>query len=276
MVKYIYIDGASLRGFAQNVVRKYFGGGEVTFDLSPLLDGYDRGFFYDAFPSKEPDELEEAYLARTQTQRAILERAAQVDRLHIYEGDVRRRSKKRGREQKMVDVMLTVDMMRHANRNNVTEAAILTGDQDFTPVVRAVVDEGVLVTVLFPPGETSEELLRAADFRRPLTLPSLWNLFSPASRAAFPPPSAGNQHPMGVQIGQLVRQWEPPILYGGRKAELWKVPDGWLIKAHQDNLNELNVRHANLDLLLDYLPGVMAGLDVPADLREAANAFADT
>src|SRR5215469_13783160 len=41
-------------------------------------------------------------------QRELLDSAASVERLHMYEGDARRR-RKRGLEQKKVDVMLTVD-----------------------------------------------------------------------------------------------------------------------------------------------------------------------
>jgi uncharacterized LabA/DUF88 family protein len=93
-----------------------------------------------------PNETDQAYEARVRPQRELFDSAAGVDRVHVYEGDARRR-RKRGLEQKKVDVMIAVDMLTHTFRRNMHEATLLTGDNDFKPLVDALVHEGMFITI---------------------------------------------------------------------------------------------------------------------------------
>lgn len=126
-------------------------------------------FYYDALPVREDGEAEKDHEMLVKPQKDMLDAVASVDRVHVYEGDARRR-RKRGLEQKKVDVMLTVDMLTHAFRKNMHQATLLTGDNDFKPLIDALVQDGLFVTLMYPPDETSRELMQAADARTPWTI----------------------------------------------------------------------------------------------------------
>ncbi len=67
----------------------------------------------------------------------------------------------------MVDVMIAVDMLRHTHKGNMARCTLLTSDLDFKPLVDALVQEGMHVT-LWHGNKASRDLRRAADSLRPL------------------------------------------------------------------------------------------------------------
>jgi hypothetical protein len=74
------------------------------------------------------------------------------------------------------------------------EAALLAGDGDFTPLLNALSNEGMFVTLLHPP-RASKDLLAAADARDPITVTRIYNWLDEASKAQFgpfPTPSYGS------------------------------------------------------------------------------------
>lgn len=48
-------------------------------------------------------------------------------------------------EQKGVDISLAVDLVLFATKRQITRAALITGDSDFLPAIRAAKNEGVLI-----------------------------------------------------------------------------------------------------------------------------------
>jgi hypothetical protein len=114
-VHYLFVDGGALRGRLQNLSNRFFGGVALTIDSSTVAGIYTKVFYYDALPVREDGEAEKDYEMRVKPQKDMLDAVASVDRVRVYEGDARRR-RKRGLEQKKVDVMLTVDMLTHAFR----------------------------------------------------------------------------------------------------------------------------------------------------------------
>ena len=162
--QYLYVDGASLRGRIANLSEKFFCGASFDIDFAKLKGGFTKVFYYDAIPVREEGEEEAAYEHRISPIRAIFDAAASADGIHVYEGDARRR-RRRGLQQKKVDVMLTVDMLSHTFRRNMLSATLLTGDGDFKPLLDALVEMGMFVTLWYPADETSSELIQAADAR---------------------------------------------------------------------------------------------------------------
>lgn len=272
-VHFLYLDVGSLRGYAKNILRKYFGRDDALgFDLSSLMRGHLRGFYYDASPGRQPSESETDYQARIDDHKAALEAALKVDRLHVYEGDLRNRSRKRGLEQKMVDIMLAVDMLRHTFHGDVTHATLLASDQDFAPLVEAVVNEGVVVTVLFPPGETSGDLIRAADVRRPLDLHRLFSLFAQGTRASYALPRSENRNPRVAVEGTRLTAWiySPTIVQA-----LYRTPNGeWLFTSDNDDLNRYHCWSHSLEMLVDYLP-TTSTYQIPVSAIDEARAAAN-
>lgn len=248
-ISYMFVDAASLRGYTANISRRYFNEFKFQFDLRRMVAGYTRLFYYDALPIKDRGEDETAYRARTAEQRQILEAAAAVDGVHVYEGDAHRRKGKGvgGLEQKKVDVMIAVDMLTHTFRRNMHQAALLTGDNDFKPLIDALVREGMTVALWYPPGETNIELVNAADSRRPLDLRVLWNWMTDESRLRFDIPQPINED-ASIEEGDLLNEWhQNNVRYRLRKSD-----DVFTMLVYSNGDNRLNISHENFDLLRMY------------------------
>jgi uncharacterized LabA/DUF88 family protein len=245
-VHYLFIDGGALRGRLKNICDKYFGGAIVDIDFRKLKGSYTKAFYYDAVPVRNERESEEDYELRIRPNRAVLDAAASTDGMHVYEGDVRRR-RRRGLEQKKVDVMLTVDMLTHAFRRNMHNATILTGDGDFKPLIDALVQDGMFVTLWYPVGETSSELMQAADARKKLSMMELHSILTPLSQKVFSIPTAKNESP-GAQPGDPISTWND----GEKEYGLYKRDDVFLLTKEHDKNNTLHVRHSNFELLREF------------------------
>ena len=71
--------------------------------------------------------------------------------------------RKNGRS-KRVDISLTTDMMAHAHRRNYDIAILVTGDEDYVPLVEAVKSEGRRVVLWALENGLNPKLERAADY----------------------------------------------------------------------------------------------------------------
>jgi uncharacterized LabA/DUF88 family protein len=59
------------------------------------------------------------------------------------------------------------------------EATLLTGDLDFKPLIDALVQEGMFVTLWYPHGSTSKELIAAADRSQRFSISSVYDALAP-------------------------------------------------------------------------------------------------
>lgn len=141
----------------------------------PACRGGPLRFFVYYAAEADPSSAE-----RAETQAATIAWLADVQRIpdvHVRWGDVIHRPRKGGRIQKRVDVMLAVDMMKHAFRRTMDHAILLAGDLDFHPLVQEVVESGCKVTVAAAAGRSgAAELLDAADVVLDLDRVAVFNL----------------------------------------------------------------------------------------------------
>jgi hypothetical protein len=152
-----------------------------------------------------------------------------------------------GSSKKKVDVMLTVDMLTHAFRKNMHKATLLTGDNDFKPLIDALVQDGMFVTLWYPTGETSAELMQAADARKPLNIAVLHQLLTSTSQAAIKIPHAYHQRP-DINHGQQITSWTSEA----KEHALFKDGQEFIVTKEHDALNKLCIRHHNYELLRVY------------------------
>jgi hypothetical protein len=76
-------------------------------------------------------------------------------------------------------------MMTHAFRGNITKATLFAGDADFVPLIKALVSEGLHVTLWHPP-QANTELKGAADSTRLFDFKTNYNcLTTDGQRPAF-------------------------------------------------------------------------------------------
>lgn len=124
-----------------------------------------RCYFYDCPPwmSSSPSEDEKRRMASHERFVGELE---DLDRWSVRLGKLERR-REDGRDvfaQKRVDVLLAVDMVRHAAAGHIQHAVLIAGDSDFIPAVLTTKECGATVTIWCARDRTPHrDLLVAAD-----------------------------------------------------------------------------------------------------------------
>ena len=165
MSRYVFIDGGFLDSLVERTAR-YF---ELEGDLRPLAYGaiagpYQRTFYYDAFPAKKENEDEAAYALKLRAKEQKFERINRTPFMHTREGITRNRTGGGTRlEQKGVDILLAIDVYKHASIRTIDEAHIMSTDLDFFPLFEALRDTPVSTHLHCYPPETSKDLMFLAD-----------------------------------------------------------------------------------------------------------------
>jgi uncharacterized LabA/DUF88 family protein len=68
-------------------------------------------------------------------------------------------------EQKRVDILLAVELVRLSWSHQIGHAVIVTGDSDFVPAIEAAKDAGVITTLYYSRRAVHDELLTSVDER---------------------------------------------------------------------------------------------------------------
>ena len=179
--KYLFIDGNYLSTqFAKQMHAFYNHAPPIMFQELGRILKVNRCYYYDAIDySNGANETEAEQDDRIAQRESFHDWLAELRGFHVRHGHVRR-SKKKSREQKAVDVRLAVDALEHAARGNIEKAVFLTGDLDFEPLLTSLERLGVRTKLLYVRSSTSPELIRAADESQALTLSDFCS-WSPAS-----------------------------------------------------------------------------------------------
>ena len=162
----IFIDGAYL----DSVLRDEFGNARVGYQsLSEKLAGDSdilRTYYYHcpAYQSRPPTTEESQ---RYSAQRRFFDMLERLPRYTVRLGRLALRDGRSGQprfEQKRVDILLGVDLVQLAAKQNIQEAILVAGDSDFIPAVTAAKQEGVLVK-LFHGARPHDDLWKEVDER---------------------------------------------------------------------------------------------------------------
>jgi uncharacterized LabA/DUF88 family protein len=115
-----------------------------------------RSYFYYCAPwmPENPDDEDNR---RMEAHRQFVDQVESTNRWQVKLGKLERRREGRQEyfEQKRVDVLLSVDLVRHAAAGHIQHAIIVAGDSDFIPAVAAAKDSGVTVSLWTGPVKTS-------------------------------------------------------------------------------------------------------------------------
>jgi len=165
----IFIDGAYiLSQFKQHDVHPDYAGLEDYF-LKPLrktasLDML-RCYFYYCAPwmSPEPTENEKR---RMKEHEYFMREIKNLPRWAVRLGKLQKRrdGNRDYYEQKRVDVLLSVDMVRHSAAGHIQHAILIAGDSDFIPAVEAAQESGATVSLWCSEDNTvHKDLIEIAD-----------------------------------------------------------------------------------------------------------------
>ena len=162
----VFIDGAYL----DFMMREEFPGSRVDFSrlvaaVTPADRDLLRAYYYACPPHvSEPATEDERDRQRSFDRfRQALER---IPRFEVRLGKLARRSDERTGEvryeQKRVDLLLGIDIVRLASKQQITDLSIIAGDSDFVPALQVAKEEGVLCR-LYHGRDPHRELREAAD-----------------------------------------------------------------------------------------------------------------
>lgn len=169
----VFIDG----GYLDKVIKNEFNGVNIDFGklgtvLScdiPLL----RTYYYNCLPYQGPYPTpeERERLARAEK---FFYALSQIPRFEVRQGKLEYRGvDTNGQpifEQKRVDILLGVDLVRLASKGQITDAAILAGDSDFLPAIEAAKADGVVIHLFHGvKARPHNDLYTSADERYPIT-----------------------------------------------------------------------------------------------------------
>jgi len=191
---YLFIDGAHLRKYYEETMRPWFGESLTwqDIDFNALRNRFQvqRCFFYDCLDNiKKRGETDSAFDDRVNNQKRAFYSMSQVYGLIVRLGYLAGASEEKKR-QKEVDILLTVDMMNHAVRQNMDKAILLAGDRDFKPLVESLVNLGVIVELHGDRQHTSQDLSMAGDLYEPLTFGYYFEITKRHLQQAHPKPAA--------------------------------------------------------------------------------------
>jgi hypothetical protein len=152
--------------------------------------------------------------------------------------------------QKGVDVAIAVDMLTHSYRKNIGRATLFAGDLDFLPLVEALVQDGMYVTLWYCRERTSKELIDAVDQRRLFSVNSIYDFLDSDFRESVP------QKPTDITRSRI--EGRTPIRSGkwvenGSKIEIFKTNGTYeLVAWDGKSQNEAVRSHSSMDLLIDF------------------------
>ena len=126
-----------------------------------------RCYFYYCPPwmSPEPTSNEKR---RMDEYNLFMNEITKLDRWAVRLGKLQKRwdGNKEYFEQKRVDVLLSVDMVRHSAAGHIQHVIIVAGDSDFIPAVEATKDSGATVTLWYGDANTiHKDFLDLADIK---------------------------------------------------------------------------------------------------------------
>ncbi|NEN90679.1 MAG: NYN domain-containing protein [Okeania sp. SIO3H1] len=244
-ITYLFIDGGYLRKSYKDCTSQWFGndvGDARNIDFAAIKRHFKakKVFYYDCLDEiQDKDEKEEDFKTRVSQQKDDFNQIRSLEGYHVKLGSLV--GSPNNKRQKEVDVLLTVDMMNHTIRNNMTNAVLIAGDRDFKPVVESLVSMGMYVIIVSEPLSTSSEFRYAADNYRPLSL-EIYCQWSPQElRNKYPIPKIDRQRPSND--AHLLKQGK--IKVNGYKAELFqkdnefilffeKIEDGYPLRISSD------------------------------------------
>ncbi|RWI96384.1 MAG: NYN domain-containing protein [Mesorhizobium sp.] len=164
MNNYAFVDGAGFRALIESTKAYFQIPTETEFDFGNFFNGRGvaRTFFYDALPDQKRAQTPAEYEKLVTDTAALFDRINAYPGLHVKSGLSRHRPTRGGQEQKGVDILLAIDLYRHAV-NGLDHAHIFANDGDFYPVLEALHSTKTRSTLSCIRGKTPKYLYELAD-----------------------------------------------------------------------------------------------------------------
>lgn len=258
-VTYLFIDGGYLRRLLENMARLYFGGERLTLDFKALSRGFTKTFYYDCLAPQRKGEEAADYTRRCELLKEHFDHLRMIDGWHVFQGALAGLG--HGARQKQVDIQIAVDMLTHTSRQNMHELDFIAGDQDFKPLIDALVREGMYVRLWYERSSVSRELLAAADARRLLDVFYIHSLLPKSFQERWQLPTRSHENERITKGALRIEH----ATANGREIELFRLPNTERFAIVEDDL--LNpgrfFHHQHADV--QYLKAIYSSLEGPIE-----------
>jgi uncharacterized LabA/DUF88 family protein len=240
------VDGAYFRGLVESLGQRCFADPRIPVDYGQFTQGFTKVFDYDCLAPQKSQESDADYAARVTEQKARFKTLRSLRGWHVVEGVVKRTGKHA--RQKEVDILIAVDMLTHTYRRNMHCVTFVAGDQDFRPLVEAVVREGMFIEIWYETASASSELILAADAHRALDPYFIHSTLERRYQNELPLPERSGQPNKSSEGGTLVARG---IETDNNVVELYRSRGRFiLIRPDQYNYGHfLHMRHEDSEFL---------------------------
>ena len=189
-----YIDGGALEAEVAKLAR-LLGEENLEFDFIRFISefGFERTFYYDAWPTKKSSESDIEFDIRKQKKADFFAELNRAPNVHVRTGTTRWDRKERTK-QKAVDVLLATDALAHALNGVSNQACFLLSDLDFYPVFEQLTHTRVRTFLIYWKGVTNSDLIEAADAAMAISDWRLLSCLSPSQVEQYRPMPPNGQH----------------------------------------------------------------------------------
>ena len=161
----VFIDG----GYARKVLNQ-FGNPKISYlKFSECVANNEerlRTYYYDCAPYISASPTSDEKTKKSNFDRFVFALERQT-RFQVRPGRLAKRHLSDGTteyEQKMVDILMAVDLVQLSVQNKIQRAVLLANDSDFVPAIRIARDAGTIVELYYGiPPRPHDELINACD-----------------------------------------------------------------------------------------------------------------
>ncbi len=157
----IFIDG----GYLNKIIKKNFRG--LPLDYLKLSDKICsdlelnrlRTYFYHCLPIVRKNNEED--LSRQSNMQKFLTKIKRLPRFEVKLGKLQLIGNQF--KQKMIDVLMSLDITNMSYENQIQHAVLIAGDSDFIPAIKKARDYGIIVHLYYHPSSVHNEVLDEVD-----------------------------------------------------------------------------------------------------------------
>ena len=157
----IFIDG----GYFSKVVKKYYGKVEIDYVnlcniiCKDLKVDRLRTYYYHSLPLVRSDNNDDE--RRHRNMQSFLVSLKRLPRFEVKLGKLQLIGGQF--KQKMIDVLMSLDIVTMSYENQIQHAILFAGDADFIPAIKKAKDYGAIVHLYYHPSSVHNELLDEVD-----------------------------------------------------------------------------------------------------------------
>lgn len=162
----VFIDG----GYFGRILKDCFGSSRI--DYAKFCDNLCekigvkrlRSYYYDCMPVLRDNEKDKQFHANKQR---FMEKIRSLPRFEVSLGRLQVINGKH--KQKMVDVNMSLDIVKSCFERHVEHAILIAGDSDFVPAIKKAKEEGAIIHLVYHPTSVHSEIKQIVDERHQIT-----------------------------------------------------------------------------------------------------------